>query len=45
MSVIMNVMSCQSRMRLSRCTAAGIHPHDAKSWDEDTCSEIREAAR
>ena len=23
----------------------GIHPHDAKSWDEETCSEIREAAR
>ena len=23
----------------------GIHPHDAKSWDEDTCNEIKEAAR
>ena len=24
---------------------SGIHPHDAKSWDEDTCQEIKEAAR
>ena len=23
----------------------GIHPHDAKSWDDDTCTEIKEAAR
>ena len=26
-------------------THPGIHPHDAKSWDEDTCQEIKEAAR
>ena len=24
---------------------SGIHPHDAKSWDDETCNEIKEAAR
>ena len=30
---------------LSACSPSGIHPHDAKSWDDDTCQEIKEAAR
>ena len=43
--------STKEALRLTRLypgslySTAGIHPHDAKSWDEETCSEIKEAAR
>lgn len=46
-----SIHSTKEALRLTRLypgtlySTAGIHPHDAKSWDEDTCSEIKEAAR
>ena len=46
-----SIHSTKEALRLTRLypgtlySTAGIHPHDAKSWDEDTCNEIEEAAR
>lgn len=46
-----SIHSTKEALRLTRLypgtlySTAGIHPHDAKSWDEDTCNEIKEAAR
>jgi len=43
--------STKEALRLTRLypgilySTAGIHPHDAKSWDEETYAEIKDAAR
>lgn len=43
--------STKEALRLTRLypgtlySTAGIHPHDAKSWDEETYNELKEAAR
>lgn len=43
--------STKEALRLTRLypgtlySTAGIHPHDAKSWDDETYNEIKEAAR
>ena len=43
--------STKEALRLTRLypgtlySTAGIHPHDAKSWDNETYNEVKEAAR
>lgn len=43
--------STKEALRLTRLypgtlySTAGIHPHDAKSWDDDTYNELKDAAR
>ena len=39
------IETTQYVVKLIKLHFQGIHPHDAKSWDEDTCNEIKEAAR